>query len=226
MPFSFLIRTQPPLYAPPNIKSLYTSLAAAVLAVLAPTKTITEIFNTVNPDANIKGTFDNSTLNPYSSSVANFTSTAGLFDAFCAEPLQPINFGETLVYQLQSPFSLTKADQVARLVTAYLAYSQTLSEAAATQWAIWEVSNETLLALLLFNGNTSITTPTFASTQVLADQHLANIYNFAPGTIVHLANVDRQDFNVRIPALVAIPEPTSLLLCTISGLGLLRRRIN
>ncbi len=209
-----------------KMNKLVTTLAAVILAVNAHAQNITATFNTVAPGANVRGTFDNSNFHTYASGVVNFTSTGGPFQGFCAEPLSSIGFGETLVYQVQSPFSLTNYDQVGRIVTAFLASSQSNAEAAAAQWAIWEVTNEMTLPPSLANGNNRITLPGYAGTQVLADQYLANIYSFAPTSIVRLANPTRQDIVTWTPAIVAIPEPTSLLLCTVSGLSLLRRRRN
>lgn len=215
------------LNTPEKMIKLVSTFAITMLTASAHAQSVTAILNTVDPRLDVRGTFDNVTTSNYASGVANFTSTAGAFDGFCAEPLQGINFSAPVVFEVQDPSSLTNHQQVGRIVSAYLASSQTAAQAAAAQWAIWEVTNESQVhPSSLSTGNIRVNIPAFAGTQALADAYLATMHNFAPTPFVLLSNATRQDFVTWTPGIVAIPEPSSMLLIAVSGLGLLRRRRN
>ncbi len=193
------------------------AVATACAAMTAQAQNLTATLTGILPGLSVNGTLDNgSYIQDHSSGVLDFTD----FDAFCVEPSQGLSFGETLIYQIQSPLSLANSDMIARLVGAYLASSRTDQEAAAVHWAIWETTTETLLAPSLLDGNVRITTPVNQDTALLANQYLANINNYTPATLTYLTNATRQDlvtWNV-------VPEPASAGLAALSGLLLLRRR--
>lgn len=193
------------------------AVATACAAMTARAQNLTATLTGILPGLSVNGTLDNgSYIQDHPSGVLDFTD----FDAFCVEPSQGLRFGETLIYQIQSPLSLANSDTIARLVGAYLASSRTDQEAAAVHWAIWETTTETLLAPSLLDGNVRITTPVNQDTALLANQYLANINNYTPATLTYLTNATRQDlvtWNV-------VPEPASAGLAALSGLLLLRRR--
>jgi hypothetical protein len=142
------------------------------------------------------------------------------FSAFCVEPLQDISYGETLTYQVQNPLSLANYDTIARLVGGYLASTGSDQDAAAVQWAIWEVTTESLLSASLFDGSIRIIEPVSEGTATLANQYLANVKNYTPVALTYLRNDGRQD----VVTWNVIPEPASAGLAALSGLLLLRRR--
>ncbi len=152
----------------------------------------------------------------------NFTDvgTGTTFSAFCVEPLQDISYGETLVYEIQSPISLANSDIIARLIGAYLSAPASDQTAAAVQWAIWEVTTETTPVASLFDGSVRIIEPAGASTATLANEYLANVMNFSPVALTYLSNPTRQD----VVTWNVVPEPATAGLAALSGLLLLRRR--
>ncbi len=193
------------------------ALAAAFAAVQAQGQNLSATLVEINPGLPVTGTFDNGSYTP--------TNPAGLmrftnFDAFCVEPLQPLSYGQTLVYQIQDPITLGNSDKIARLVGGYLASSQTALDAAAVQWAIWETTTETLRAPSLFDGNVRVSVPVSVSIAVVGNQYLANINNYAPVSLIYLTNSEHQDVVTWCP----VPEPASSGLAALSTLILLRRR--
>lgn len=152
----------------------------------------------------------------------NFTDvgTSTGFSAFCVQPLQDISYGETLVYEIQSPLSLANSDIIARLVGAYLSSPPSDQTAAAVQWAIWEVTTETTAVESLFNGSVKIIEPAGSATATLANQYLANVMNYSPVALTYLSNPTRQD----VVTWNVVPEPATAGLAALSGLFLLRRR--
>ncbi len=192
-------------------------VAAAVAAVNAKGQTLTAHLEGMSPVAGVNGTIDNgSFIQEYPSGVLNFTD----FDAFCVEPTQPLSFGDTLVYQIQNPGSLANYDTISRLIGGYLASGQTNKDAAAVQWAIWEVTTETLSSPSLSTGNVRIVTGLNDDVAILANQYLANLSSYTPASITFLSNDVKQD----VVTWQAIPEPTSLGLVALSGLIAFRRR--
>jgi hypothetical protein len=125
-----------------------------------------------------------------------------------------------LTYQVQNPLSLANYDTIARLVGGYLASTGSDQDAAAVQWAIWEVTTESLLSASLFDGSIRIIEPVSEGTATLANQYLANVKNYTPVALTYLRNDGRQD----VVTWNVIPEPASAGLAALSGLLLLRRR--
>jgi len=193
------------------------AVAAAVAATKAQSQTLTATLNGISPGLAVNATLDNgSFFQDYPSGVMDFAE----FDAFCVEPLQSLSFGETLVYQIQSPLSLASHDSIARLVGGYLASSRSGLDAAAVQWAIWEINAETLSSASLLDGNVRITTPISRDTALLANQYLANLSSYTPVALTYLTNETRQD----VVTWEVVPEPATAGLAALSGLLLLRRR--
>ncbi|MES2661371.1 MAG: thioester domain-containing protein [Verrucomicrobiota bacterium] len=193
------------------------ALAAAFAAAKAKGQNISATLIGIDPGIAVTGTIDNGSFSQaYPSGISKFTE----FDAFCIEPTQGLSYGETLVYQIQNPLSLTNTDIISRLVSGYLASSQTAQDAAAVQWAIWEITTEVLSAYSLSDGNVRIN-PTFnQDTITLANQYLAQAPNYTPANVTFLTNPERQD----VVTWETIPEPASAGLIALSGLLLFRRR--
>jgi hypothetical protein len=193
------------------------SLVAALAAAKTNAQSIPATLVDINPVLSVNGTFNNgSFIQNYPSGVLNFTE----FDAFCVEPLQSISYGESLIYQVQDISQLGNSNTIARLIGGYLASTQSAQEAAAVQWAIWEITTESLSSPSLLNGNVRITTPISQSTADLANTYLANVNNFSPVALTYLTHSDRQN----VVSWNVVPEPGSLMLAAFSGLLLLRRK--
>jgi hypothetical protein len=199
------------------------AVSAAIAAVSAQGQSLTATLNGINPGLTYEGTWDGSFTYDYPAGVMNFTEVgSGLnFSAFCVQPLEDISFGETLVYDIQSPTSLgSKSDIVARLIGAYLSSPASDQTAAAVQWAIWEVTTETTSVESLFDGSVRIIDPAGSSTATLANQYLADYRNYSPVALTYLSNPSRQD----VVTWNVVPEPATAGLAALSGLLLLRRR--
>ena len=193
------------------------SVAAAVAAARANAQNLSATLVGITPGLGVNGTVNNGAfVQDYASGVLHFTE----FDAFCVEPGQDLAFGETLIYQMQSPGLLTNSDTIARLVGGYLASPKSDQDAAAVHWAIWEITSETMSSPSLFDGNVRITTPVSQATATLANQYLMNVNSFAPVSLVYLTNTGRQD----LVSWNVVPEPGSLGLAAFSAVLLLRRR--
>jgi hypothetical protein len=199
------------------------AVSTAIAALSAQGQSLTATLNGINPGLTYEGTWDGSFIFDYPAGVMNFTEgSSGLdFSAFCVQPLEDISFGETLVYDIQSPTSLgSKADIVARLIGGYLSAPASDETAAAVQWAIWEVTTETTSVESLFDGTVRIIDPAGSSTATLANQYLANYMTYSPVALTYLSNPTRQD----VVTWNVVPEPASAGLAMLSGLLLLRRR--
>lgn len=192
------------------------SIAGLIAAVRANSQTLSATLVDYSPFAIADGTLDNgsSSFN-YPAGAMRFTE----FDAFCVEPLQGISYGETLIYQVVDSSLLPNVDVIGRLVGGYLASPKSNEDAAAVQWAIWEITNETLLGPSLSDGNVRID-PASQSIRDLANFYLSNNQNYEPVAITYLTNGNRQD----VISWNVIPEPGSAILAGLSSLLLLRRR--
>ena len=198
------------------------AVSAAVASLSAKGQNLTATLNGISPGLTLNGTWNGSFFYDYPAGVMNFTDQGtGLdFSAFCVQPLQDIAYGETLVYEIQSPVSLANSDIIARLIGGYLASPPSNQNAAAVQWAIWEVTTETTSAQTLFEGSVRIVPPAGDATALLANQYLANVMNYTPVALTYLSNPTRQD----VVTWNVVPEPASAALAALSGLLLLRRR--
>lgn len=210
------------------MKSTTLLIAAVAVSVSFATvnaqgQNLTATLNGIRPGLTLNGTWDNGrSVYDYPAGVMNFTGQDinTDFSAFCVEPLQDISYGETLIYQFQDPLSLVNHDMIASLVGGYLASSGSDQDAAAVQWAIWEVTNDTSPIPSLFDGTIRIIEPAGEATALLANQYLANIKSYTPATLTYLKNDGRQD----VVTWNVVPEPATAGLAALSGLLLLRRR--
>lgn len=139
--------------------------------------------------------------------------------AFCVDPLQPVSSGQTLTYEIQDVSTLQNSAIISRLIGGFLASSQDASQAAAVQWAIWEVLEESSSSFTLSSGDVKISNSDNA-TRNLANYYLANEASFTGVQLTYLTNKKSQD----MVTWKVIPEPTSAALCALSSLLLLRRR--
>lgn len=193
------------------------SLAEKVVAQTSISTTFVEI----NPNALVYGSLDGSFFQDYPSGLSVFAD----FEAFCIEPSQGLEYGTTLVYDIQDPSELGPDSlAIAKLVGGYLASARTADDAAAVQWAIWEVVAETSSSQSLFEGSVIIspidsTNPNGERIATLANAYLQNIDSFDPATLVYLTNPEYQDV-----VAWAIPEPATSGLLMLSSLMFFRRR--
>ncbi len=196
------------------------TLAAALAVVPARAQNLTATLTGIDPGLTVEGTFnDGQFIQAYPVGLMRFTE----FDAFCAEPGQDLAYGETLVFQIQSPATLgVNSDRVARLVGAYLASGMTNRDAAAVQWAIWETVAELSESKSLANGNMRITGAGAQDQDIVlrANEFLANAASFDPVALTYLSNDGRQD----VVTWNAVPEPATSGLSALAGSLLLIRR--
>lgn len=193
------------------------ALVSAIAAAKAKGQNFPATLIGINPGLPVTGTVDDGSFTQvYPSGVLKFTE----FDAFCFEPTQGISYNESLIYQVQDPLSLASSDLIARVIGGYLASTQSDHQAAAVQWAIWEITTESLAPYSLANGNVRITADANPDIILLANQYLAQANTFTPANVTFLSNPDRQD----VVTWNMVPEPASAGLLALSSLLLLRRR--
>jgi hypothetical protein len=158
------------------------------------------------------GTYDGVNFEPRNAGILKFD----FGDAFCVEPFQGLSIPEALVYDIQDPLSLTGHNTISRLIGGYLASGQTDLDAAAVQWAIWEVAVEGI------GGSLSTGSVQVAESDVslLANNYLANLNSYTAVPLTYLTNPTRQD----VVSWNVIPEPSCLTLVGLSALAIFRRR--
>lgn len=194
------------------------SLVAAVAAGKADAQNLDTLYTNIIPGLDVQGTVTDGEYTNFRTGVMLFPD----FQAFCVQPEERLGFNEPVVYQAQEIGLLTNHVQVSLLVGGYIASLGTDADAAAVQWAIWEVTTEKniLSPRSLVDGNVRISTPLDQATADLANQYLANMNSYKPATLTYLANEGRQD----VVTWNLIPEPGSAGLAAFSALLLLRRR--
>lgn len=195
--------------------------AAATLAFVSissvSAQSVPATLTEVKPQLLINGTFDNgSFVSDVNSGVLDFEE----FDAFCVEPLATLGYGDTVIYQVQDLSGLANYETIAQLVGGYLASARTAEDAAAVQWAIWEVINETSTSYSLAGGSVRVTVPVHQPTADLANAYLANAATFTPASLVFLTS----DTHQNIVTWDIVPEPATAGLALLSGFFLLGRR--
>lgn len=196
--------------------------AALAVAALCPgiagAQSITTTYNSASPSLLVNGTFvGGSSFSNYTSGVLNFENET--FMAFCVDPLQPISSGQTLTYQIQDVSTLQNSAIVSRLIGGFLASTPSAANAAAIQWAIWEVITEPTNNFTLSSGEVQISSSS-SNIRTLANNYLANEASFTGVQLTYLTNSKSQD----MVTWQVVPEPTSAALCALSSLLLLRRR--
>lgn len=188
------------------------AIAAALAAASARAQSFSATLNGLGPQLLTSGTFSGSGFSTRNAGILKFD----FGDAFCVDAIQGIGFPETLVYDIQDPATLTGSATISKLVGGYLASGQTDLDAAAVQWAIWEVIQEGSGGSLS-TGSVQVEDTAVSS---LADNYLSNVDSFTSVPLTYLTNPNRQD----VVTWGAVPEPGSLALVGLSALALLRRR--
>ena len=191
------------------------AVVAAVAATKAQSQNLTATLNGITPGLAVNGTFANNTFFQIPSGVLDFSE----FDAFCVQPLEHADFGETLVYQIQNPALLDGSQMISHLIGGYLASPRSNLDAAAVQWAIWEINADTTATRSLLDGDVRISSAS-QDTAMLANQYLTNWKSYTPAALTYLKNEGRQD----VVTWEVVPEPATAGLAALSGLLLLRRR--
>ena len=194
------------------------SLAAALAAGKADAQNLDTMYSNIVPGLDVQGTVTDGESTNFRTGVMLFPD----FQAFCVQPEERLGFNEPIVYQAQEIGLLTNHVQVSLLVGGYLASPGSDADAAAVQWAIWEVTTEKKnpTPWSLLDGNVRISTPLYQTTADLANQYLANMNSYTPATLTYLTNDGRQD----VVTWNLIPEPGSAGLAVFSALLLLSRR--
>lgn len=195
-------------------------LASFLVLEKAQSQTLVTTFVEVNPGVPVYGSFDGSYFYDYPTGEMIFNDVS--FTSFCVEPTQGINFGGTMIYDIQDSSNLVNFTLVEKLIGGYLASTQTAQEASAFQWAIWEVVAESSGTQNLFDGNLLIDPQDAEDLAIanLANSYLANIDSFTPVEFTYLYSEIHQDLAV----IGVIPEPSSAALLGLGAVALLRRR--
>ncbi len=200
-----------------RIQSLIVAISFACVASSTTAQTLETTFVGLAPDQQLEGSFDGgASIKTIHAGLMEFDT----FFAFCVEPLQPITYGETLIYQIQDPQSLVNSEVISRLIGGYLASPRSVMDATAVQWAIWEMVADSTLPSSLASGSVRITDLTGQDTLNLANSYLANNQSFASANLTLLTNGARQD----VITWNAIPEPSSAMLSVLGVLALIRRK--
>lgn len=190
------------------------AVAAAFASVNAQGQTLSATLIEINPAVSVTGTFNGTNFYTFPAGLLDFQE----FDAFCVEPLEVLSYGQSLTYQIQNPSFLTTYNDISLLVGGYLASSKSAEDAAAVQWAIWEVTNDASPFSLL-DGAVKIAVGN-ADIANLANQYLTNRTNFTPAALTYLTEPTFQN----VVSWNAVPEPASAGLAALSGLLMFRRR--
>ena len=194
------------------------SVAAALAAGKADAQNLETMYSNIIPGLDVQGTVTDGEYTNFRTGVMLFPD----FHAFCVQPEERLEFNDPVVYQAQEIGLVTNHAQVSLLVGGYIASLGTDENAAAVQWAIWEVTTEknNMTPWSLLDGNVRISTPLNQATADLANQYLANMNGYTPATLTYLANEGRQD----VVTWNLIPEPGSAGLAVLSALLLASRR--
>lgn len=194
--------------------------AICVVSVFGSTHSQAQTLNAqlidISPGLNVSGSFNGVNNWDLYVGALNFDT----FQAFCTEPLVGTSYGETYTFQVTNSAVLSHSNEVSRLLTAYYASPQDNLNAAAVQWAIWEVIVESGPSYSLTTGAGQVyvsATDTYG-VAALANNYLANMGSYAPATTRYLVANDGQD------VIQVVPESSALLLAAISSSTLLFRR--
>jgi hypothetical protein len=191
--------------------------ASFLLAEKAQSQTLVTTFVEISPNVPVNGSVNGSVFMDYPSGVSVFAD----FQSFCVDPTQGLTYGQSVIYDIQDPATLVNATLVAKLIGGYLSSAMTALDAAAVQWAIWEVVAEHSSTKSVSEGNVIIS-PTGSDNAAVADlanTYLKNIKDFTPVEFTYLKNDEFQDVVVYV-----VPEPATAGLAALSALALFRRR--
>lgn len=186
--------------------------AAAFAAASARAQSFSATLTGLGPQLLTTGTFNGVDYSTRNAGILEFD----FGDAFCVDAGQGIGFPETLVYDIQDPINLNGHATISKLVGGYLASGQTDLDAAAVQWAIWEVIQDGTGGSL----STGSVHVEDASVSSLANTYLSQVDTYTSVPLTYLTNPSRQD----VVTWGMVPEPGSLTLVGLSALALLRRR--
>lgn len=201
----------------PTLMKMTRICGITVLTALATAspilgQTLTDTFISVDPGVSAKGTFDGTNFRFINSGIVQFSG----FEAFCIDPLQGVSVGEAITYDVTFDYSTPEVSSaISKLAGGYYSSGQSDLDAAAVQWAIWEVLLDGPDGSL-FTGNSQLMDLEVA---VLANDFLAQLPDLPVTDVIFLTNPTRQDMMT-----TSIPEPASLSLVAITSLLLLRRR--
>lgn len=202
-----------------------TILVAAALALPnARAQNLSAELLDIVPGLTVRGTLnDGDFIEDYRTGVNQFRdlTNSTFFDAFCVEPEVSMGFGDTATYQIQDVSLLPQSNTIALLVGGYLASGRTDADAAAVQWAIWEVTTENYSnPLRLDTGDVRVITPGERPTADLANQYLTDVNRFTPASLIYLTS----DSGQNLVSWNVIPEPGTAALVALSALCFFRRR--
>ncbi|MCP5536324.1 MAG: PEP-CTERM sorting domain-containing protein [Akkermansiaceae bacterium] len=175
-------------------------------------QTVTSSFEGVSPGLNVKGMFDGINAQYVNSGVMKFSD----FDAFCIDPYQGIVANQPITYNVALTFSTPETDKaISKLVGGYYASGQSALEAAAIQWAIWEVVVDGTNNPSLYSGNNRVFD---AATAQLGQKYLSKLSELPEANVIFLTNSRYQDM------VTVVPEPSSAALFGLGVVGFLLRR--
>jgi hypothetical protein len=190
------------------------AMACFMFAVpITSATTISATLNSINPTSTTQGTYTGDSYTAINSGALTFTSpTVGSFIAFCVEPEETINLGESVTYTLTT---LTRTD-LAQIMAVYYASPQDALNAQGAQWAMWELLQDH--SVNLSKGDVKLPN---GAVKDKANEYLDMYEDFAPASnAVWLSSSNRQDMIACIPE----PQPAAMLLGAFGIITLLRRR--
>jgi len=151
------------------------------------------------------------------------------FLSFCVDLFQTLRFGKTYTdYSIRSAsayFGSTKADDIGRLATGYLALVDDATTSAAFQLALWEIVNETHGRYDLRKGSFKASGRSARDSISLADSWLANLPATSSYSFEVLASRNHQDVVIfsatSVPSASPVPIPGTPALFLAGLFGLL-----
>jgi hypothetical protein len=211
-----------------TMKLLFCAISIAAASQVQAQNLSTELLG-FSPTQQVMGTINGNAApgQEYTSGVMKYQdfTNSTLFDAFCVQPSVLMSINDLPTYLIQDISLLPNSYQISLLVDLYLTSNKTSVDAAAVQWAIWEITNETTLpSYSLLDGNVQVYSPTGQAT--VADSYLADMKTLALAntvptvSLVYLTNNTYQN----VVSWNVVPEPGTAGLMVISALCFFRRR--